>query len=118
MTPQDPNKGLPEGLEFAGFGTAGPDDYELQRNPDGSTSVTKGPRALASSGFLVTLAEGYIWRFDIKGMTYSAIKKIEPPITIAATVTFTVDNAYDHDSVVSVLDRLKQVPGFVSLKET
>jgi hypothetical protein len=126
----DPNKGLPEGLQFVGFGAAGVDDYELTRFPadaqpppgsfpwdSGYALVTKGPRALASSGFRVDAAEGYILKCDIRNMTYFPVKKLPAPVTITATVVFTVDNGFDQDSVQAVLARLKQTPGFQSIKE-
>lgn len=105
-----PIKGLPEGVELVRLGTAGDEDYELV-----GEQIFKGPRAGAASGVIVQPAQGYIFRVDIRSLSFVPVKMI--PITKRTfTVEFAVDNELDLRLILDRVDKLKDIPGFVDLK--
>lgn len=108
--------GLPVGIELVKFDTAGAEDYELISDNTG-VHIMKGPRIGAASGVIVKPAQGYSFRYDIRSMSYFAVKNI-PPKTITAVVKFVVTNDYDEQSVEVLMNRLKTMPGFVSLEQS
>lgn len=108
-------EGLPEGVDWIKFGAAGPDDFQLVRQHDGSIVISKGPRVGEATGVIVEPSAGYSFRCDIKTLAYFPVKELKEPVTIKAEVVFTVDNEFDQQTVEQELARLKSMPGFVSL---
>ncbi len=118
MTPTAPQPqvaGLPEGVELVGLRAATADDYELVRDDKGP-HILKGPRAGAASGVIVKPADGYKFVFDLREYGFLAIKQIAPK-NIVVTAKFTVDNVYDEETINGLIERMKSVPGFVSLAQ-
>ncbi len=73
----------------------------------------RGPRAGAASGVIVRPANGYAFRYDIRSLSYFAVRQI-PAKTIVASFKFVVTNDYDAQSVEVLLDRLKSMAGYVT----
>lgn len=110
--------GLPEGVELVSFGTAGPEDYEISRHPDGSTTISKGVRPLASSGVIVRAAEGYIFKQDIRTLNYYPVKRLAEPLKLTATGIFQVNDAEEEAAVRQLFGRARSLPWCVDITIT
>lgn len=110
-------KGLPEGVEWDHFGTAGADDFELIGG-----KIIKGIRPNAASGVIVKPATGYTFQparwFDIRIYEFVdgnpnefTVVKTTDPVTIKVAGTYVVTNTDDAKTVRDALAKLSNLPG-------
>ena len=104
--------GLPEGVEAVRFGIAGPEDFEVTMGESCGIQITKGVRQGTTTQVIVKPSPGYEFKYDIRSLTFRAVKKLDNPVEITRTVKFIVTNALDQGIVEDRLDALKDLPGY------
>jgi hypothetical protein len=108
--------GLPDGVICTKIGIAQPDEYELTRSPTGDTEITKGPRAGSGAQIIVEPDKDHEFVFDMRSLTFRAVKKLLAPVDIVTTVKFRVTNVVDQDRIQNGLEIMTRWPGFVEMK--
>lgn len=106
--------GLPEGVEVIRIGIAGPEDFEIVGTAEpGVHLITKGARAGSMSQIIVRPAPGYQFLWNLRSLSFDAVKTFEAPAIMERTVKFSVTNQRDLDAVNDALDRIKALPGYI-----
>jgi len=121
--------GLPEGVKFTGdFHPAGPNDYEMIRDEEG-TIICKGVRAGAASGVKVVPADGWVFIqdgyekvMDIRSMeskpgrpTFKPARLI-PRKEVTLTVKCAVGNELDATRMEDAIKAIPSMAGYQSME--
>jgi hypothetical protein len=121
LTPQGPPKppveGLPEGVDLVRIGLPKENEYYILNSTEGPC-VYQGQHANMAGAVVVKASEGYTFRANIRTGGYDVVKLLPKPLEITATMTFSVNNSYDQDTVKAFLEKAKHVPGFTGMMES